>query len=173
MGTNLREPVPADPLKIPQFVPIDHATPAERAAQSATLVQEAGTSARQIGVPLTMHDFPRRPDEEQNQGEDTMHTSVPLFGLGAPRWRAAEGLPPHDMPGTASYDGVVAKPRGLKGLQGWDAERARRKQKRKPLWNMIEEGVDPYGIGRANGAAPSNAAGRTGLVDALDRKSVG
>lgn len=154
MGTNLREPVPADPLKVPRFIPTDQATRAERAVESAALIKEAGMSARRLGVPLTMHDFPRDPDEDDNN-VDTMHSSVPLFGLGAPRWRKMEGLPPHDIPGTASYDGVLARPRGNRGLQGWDG---RARMLKKPLCKLIEQGVDPYGIGAAG----------TKLLDPLD-----
>ena len=161
MGTNLRESVPADPLKIPRFMPIDEATPAERAVESAALIREAGTSARRLGVPLTMHDFPREPVKDVR--EDAMHSSVPLFGLGAPRWRQVEGLPPHDIPGTASYDGVWAKPRGNKGVQGWDG--CARKL-RTPLCRLGEEGVDPYGIGAPSSSSIRDAGAR--ILDALD-----
>jgi hypothetical protein len=144
MGTNLREPVPADPLKVPQFIPVEHATRAERSATSAALIEEAGTSTQRLGVPLTLQDFPR--EQVNHKGEDTMHLSVPLFGLGAPRWRTAEGLSDHDEPGTASYDGVRARPLGNRGLKQWDSAK-KKKMKRKPLFKLVEEGTDPYGIG--------------------------
>lgn len=92
MGTNLREPVPADPLKMPRFMPTDQATPAERAVESAALVREAGMSARRLGVPLTTHDFPREP--AKNVDEDITHSSVPLFGLSARAALAPDGGPP-------------------------------------------------------------------------------
>ena len=158
MGTNLREAVPADPLKIPRFMPIDQATPVERAVESAAFISEAGMSARRLGVPLTMHDFPREPVKDVS--EDTMHSSVPLFGLSAPRWRQVEGLPPHDIPGAASYDGAWAKPKGNKGLQGGA------RKLRKPLCKLVEEGVDPYGIGAPSSSSIRDAGARP--LDALD-----
>ena len=101
---------------MPRFMPTDQATPAERAVESAAIIREAGMSARRLGVPLTTHDFPREP--AKNVDEDITHSSVPLFGLSAPRWRQMEGLLPHVIPGTALYDGVRPKPRENKGLQG-------------------------------------------------------
>ncbi|KAI0306056.1 hypothetical protein B0F90DRAFT_1814863 [Multifurca ochricompacta] len=116
IGTNLREPVPADPRLIPQFPPLESATPAQRAAESATLVAQAGISARRLGVPLTLHDFPCSPATHgETENEDPMHSSVPLFGLRAPRWRVKEGLPLDEEPGLATYDGVPALPSGKKG----------------------------------------------------------
>ena len=164
MGTNLREPVPADPLKMPRFMPTDQATPAERAVESAALIREAGMSAHRLGVPLTTHDFPREP--AKNVDEDIAHSSVPLFGLSAPRWRQMEGLLPHVIPGTASYDGVRAKPRENKGLQGQDGYARKLKT---PLCKLVEEGIDPYGL-----VAPSSSLIRdagTRPLDSLDTRT--
>ncbi|KAI0251816.1 hypothetical protein BJV78DRAFT_1312712 [Lactifluus subvellereus] len=60
IGTNLREPVPADPRLIPQFAPLENATPAERATESAALIAEAGMSARRLGgtPPYDVPSFP-------------------------------------------------------------------------------------------------------------------
>ena len=140
IGTNLREPVPADPELIPKFAPVNRATPAERAAQSAALIKEAGASACQIGVPLTFQDFPDHPS--MNRGtkkEDPMHASIPLFGLRAPRWRAKQGLDDDAVPGTAAYDGVVAPPAGRTGLRLY-ADRAR--ELKVPMWKLMEQGAD-------------------------------
>ncbi|KAI0286057.1 hypothetical protein BGY98DRAFT_944782 [Russula aff. rugulosa BPL654] len=140
MGTNLREPVPADPELTPKFIPVNQATPAERAAQSAALIKEAGMSARQIGVPLTFQDFPDHPSMNRSaKKEDPMHASIPLFGLRAPRWRAKLGLDDHAVPGTAVYDGVVAPPTGGTGLRLYN-NRAR--ELKLPMWRLIEQGAD-------------------------------
>jgi hypothetical protein len=115
MGTNLREPVPADYRLIPQFVPPENATPAERAAESATLIAEAGVSARHLGVPLTMQDFPRDPATEGGaESEDPMFSSIPLFGLHDPRWRKKEGLEPYTTVGPADYDILAMFPQGVR-----------------------------------------------------------
>lgn len=161
MGTNLREPVPANPMLIPQFMPIDHTTPAQRATESATLVAEAGMSARRIGVPLTMQDFPRNPVECKGaNGDDPMHSSIPLFGLSAPRWRSSQGLKPDEIPGTAAYNGRLAPPRGKRGLKLYN-KRAEILQV--PLWKQVEDGVDEFGIGAAAAASGSSTSGaRTG-----------
>jgi hypothetical protein len=162
MGTNLREPVPADPELIPKFTPVNQATPAERASQSAALIKEAGVSARQIGVPLTFQDFPDHPSMNSgSKKEDPMHASIPLFGLRAPRWRAKQGLDDHAIPGTAAYDGVVAPPVGKTGLRLY-GNRAR--ELKVPMWKLMEQGADPLGIGAASsssspGAGTSNSPG--------------
>jgi hypothetical protein len=158
MGTNLREPVPADPELIPKFAPVGQATPAERAAQSAALIKEAGTSARQIGVPLTFQDFPDHPS--MNRGtkkEDPMHASIPLFGLRAPRWRAKQGLDDNAIPGTASYDGVAAPPAGRTGLRLYN-DRAR--ELKVPMWRLIEQGG--HSSSSSPGAGTSNSPGVQG-----------
>lgn len=165
MGTNLREPVPADPELTPKFTPIDRATPAERAAQSTALIKEAGLSAHQIGMPLTFQDFPDHPS--MNSGtkkEDPMHASIPLFGLRAPRWRAKQGLDDHAIPGTAAYGGVVAPPVGGTGLRLYN-NRAR--ELKLPMWKLIEQGGDPRGIRVASSSSPgaetSNSPGVQGV----------
>lgn len=141
MGTNLREPVPADPSLIPHFTP-GNKTPSQRATESAELIAQAGVSARRLGVPLTLHDFPRDPAIHcGGENEDPMHSAVPLFGLGAPRWRAKEGLPPDSTPGTATYNGVPAPPKGKKGRKLY----AKKAQKMKPKWKTFEDATAPRG----------------------------
>jgi hypothetical protein len=143
---------------IPQFTPIDKATPAERAAVSAALVKDAGMSARQIGVPLTLHDFPGNPSiSGGGKKEDPMHASVPLFGLNAPRWRAMQGLEDHGIPGTAAWDGVVARPVEKKAQQLYQQ---RAKELKRPLWKLIEQGADPLGIGAASSSSSPGAGTR-------------
>ena len=164
MGTNLHEPVPADPLKMPRFMPTDQATPAERAVESAALIREARMSARRLGVPLTTHEFPREP--VKNVSGDVMHSSVPLFGLCAPRWRQMEGLLPHVLPDTASFDGLRTKPRENRGSQGRDG--CARKLKT-PHYKLVEEGVDPYGFGALSSSSMRDA--RTRSLDALDMRT--
>ena len=169
MGTNLREPVPADPRLIPQFTPISKATPAERAAVSAALVKEAGMSARQIGVPLSFHDFPDHPSMSGGgKKEDPMHASNPLFGLNAPRWRAMQGLEEHGIPGTAAWDGVVALPVEKKAQQLYQRHA---KQLKRPMWKLIEQGADPLGIGAASSSSSPGAG--TGHPDVPDVAPVG
>lgn len=169
MGTNLREPVPADPRLIPQFTPISKATPAERAAVSAALVKEAGMSARQIGVPLSFHDFPDHPSMSGGgKKEDPMHASNPLFGLNAPRWRAMQGLEEHGIPGTAAWDGVVALPVEKKAQQLYQRHA---KQLKRPMWKLIEQGADPLGIGAASSSSSPGAG--TGHSDVPDVAPVG
>jgi hypothetical protein len=107
MGTDLREPVPADPRLMPQFTPLENATPAERAAESAALIAEAGKSAQHLGVPLTLQDFPRDPAiHGGTEKENALFSAVPLFGLNAPRWREKEGLPPLTPFNCTEYDEV-------------------------------------------------------------------
>ncbi|KAF8268804.1 hypothetical protein EI94DRAFT_1726839 [Lactarius quietus] len=151
MGTNLREPVPADPRLIPRFTP-ESKTPAERAAESSELIAQAGVSARRLGVPLTLHDFPRDPAiHSGGENEDPMHSAVPLFGLRAPRWRAKEGLPPDVAPGSATYNGVPAPPKGKKGKRLF----AKRAQKLDPKWKTFEAATAPRGLRRRNSPAQS------------------
>ncbi|KAI9464455.1 hypothetical protein BJY52DRAFT_1184198 [Lactarius psammicola] len=141
MGTNLREPVPADPRLIPRFTP-ESATPPQRAAESAELIAQAGVSARRLGVPLTIQDFPRDPAiHSGGENEDPMHAAVPLFGIRAPRWRAKEGLPPDTTPGSATYNGVAAPPTGKKGKKLY----AKRAQKLNPKWKTFEAATAPTG----------------------------
>jgi hypothetical protein len=157
-GTNLREPVPADPRLIPQFTPIDKATPAERAAVSVALVKEAGMSARQIGVPLTLQDFPDHPSiSGVGKKEDPMHASNPLFGLNAPRWRAMQGLEDHRIPGTAAWDGVVARPTEKNAQQLYQRHA---KQLKRPMWKLIAQGADPLGRGAASSSSSPGAGTR-------------
>jgi hypothetical protein len=116
MGTDLREPIPADPRLMPQFTPLENSTPAERAAESAALIAEAGKSAQHLGVPLTLQDFPRDPAiHGGTEKENPMFSAVPLFGLNAPRWREKEGLPPLSPFNCTEYDEVVMCPRKKKG----------------------------------------------------------
>ncbi|KAH9013269.1 hypothetical protein EDB85DRAFT_1899836 [Lactarius pseudohatsudake] len=141
MGTNLREPVPADPRLIPRFTP-ENATPTQRATESAELIAHAGVSARRLGVPLTLQDFPRDPAiHSGGENEDPMHAAVPLFGIRAPRWRAKEGLPPDVAPGLATYNGVAAPPAGKKGKRLY----AKRAQKLNPKWKTFEAATAPTG----------------------------
>ncbi|KAH9165103.1 hypothetical protein EDB89DRAFT_1911687 [Lactarius sanguifluus] len=141
MGTNLREPVPADPSLIPRFTP-ENATPTQRASESAELIAQAGVSARRLGVPLTLQDFPRDPAiHSGGENEDPMHSAVPLFGIRAPRWRAKEGLPPDIAPGLATYNGVSAPPAGKKGKRLY----AKRAQKLNPKWKTFEAATAPTG----------------------------
>ncbi|KAH9000123.1 hypothetical protein EDB92DRAFT_1812545 [Lactarius akahatsu] len=141
MGTNLREPVPADPRLIPRFTP-ENATPTQRASESAELIAQAGVSARRLGVPLTLQDFPRDPAiHSGGENEDPMHSAVPLFGIRAPRWRAKEGLPPDVAPGLATYNGVAAPPAGKKGKKLY----AKRAQKLNPKWKTFEAATAPIG----------------------------
>ncbi|KAH9072313.1 hypothetical protein EDB83DRAFT_214834 [Lactarius deliciosus] len=141
MGTNLREPVPADPRLIPRFTP-ENATPTQRASESAELIAQAGVSARRLGVPLTLQDFPRDPAiHSGGENEDPMHSAVPLFGIRAPRWRAKEGLPPDVAPGLATYNGVAAPPAGKKGKKLY----AKRAQKLNPKWKTFEAATAPTG----------------------------
>jgi hypothetical protein len=164
MGTNLREPVPCDPELIPKFTPVNQVTPAERATQSVALIKGAGMSARQIGVPLTLQDFPDHPSmNSSTKKEDPMHASIPLFGLRAPRWRAKQGLDDHPIPGTAAYDGVVVRPAG-RGLKLYSKHA---KELKVPMWKLIERGTAPQGIGAdpsssSPGAGPSNSQGVQG-----------
>ena len=158
MGTNLREPVPADPELTPKFTPIDQATPAQRAAQSAELIKEAGMSARKIGVPLTLQDFPDHPSMNSNRKkENPMHASIPLFGLRAPRWRAKQGLDDRAIPGTVAYEGVT-QPVGGTGLRLYND---RSKELRVlPLRKLTWQRVNPLGIGAASfSSSPGAGAG--------------
>jgi hypothetical protein len=137
---------------------VNQATPAERAARSAALIKEAGTSARQIGVPLTFQDFPDHPS--MNRGtrkEDPAHASIPLFGLSAPRWRAKQGLDDDAVPGTAAYDGVVAPPAGRTGLRLY-TDRAR--ELKVPMWKLMEQAADSSSS--RPGAGTSNSPGAQG-----------
>jgi hypothetical protein len=128
-------------MLIPRFTP-ENKTPAQRAAESAELIAQAGVSARRLGVPLTLHDFPRDPAIHcGGENEDPMHSAVPLFGLRAPRWRAKEGLPPDSTPGTATYNGVPAPPKGKKGRKLY----AKKAQKMKPKWKTFEAATAPRG----------------------------
>ncbi|KAN0121043.1 hypothetical protein V8E52_003631 [Russula decolorans] len=154
MGTNLREPVPADPDMVPKYKPLGQATPAERAAQSATLIKEAGLSACQIGVPLTFQDFPDHPSMNKGKKEDPMHASVPLFGLKAPRWRAKLGLDNPKIPGTASYNGVVVPPAGKIGLK---LHSKSVREMKVPMWKLLEQGADPLGRGAASSSSSPGA----------------
>ena len=141
IGTNLREPVPADPRAAPQFVPVSQATRAERAAESAMLVKEAGTSARQIGVPLTLQDFPDNPAMTKGRKpEGPLNSSIPAFGLNAPRWRTMQGLEGHTTP-----DGAAVPPVAEAGLLCVNRER-----ELIPMFLMAE----PDGGPDAGAAAP-------------------
>ena len=152
IGTNLREPVPADPELIPKFTPVNQATRAERAAQSAALIKEAGLSARQIGVPLTLQDFPDHPSmNHSGRREDPMHASIPLFGLRDPRWRAKQGLDNVAIPGTVAYDGVVVPPGGT-GLRLYND---RTRGLKVPL---IRQGTTLQGIGVASSSTSTSTS---------------
>lgn len=173
MGTNLREPVPADPRLIPRFAP-ESTTPAQRGVESAELIAQAGVSARRLGVPLTLHDFPRDPAiHGGGENEDPMHSAVPLFGLRAPRWRAKEGLPPDTIPGSATYNGVPAPPAGKKGRKLY----AKRAQKLKPQWLSFEAATAPKGSssssrtmdGLPDGPALAGPSGGSGAKGATRR----
>ncbi|KAH9066500.1 hypothetical protein EDB87DRAFT_1573471 [Lactarius vividus] len=126
MGTNLREPVPADPRLIPRFTP-ENATPTQRAEESAELIAQAGTSRATPAI------------HSGGENEDPMHSSVPLFGIRAPRWRTKEGLPPDIAPGLATYNGVAAPPTGKKGKRLY----AKRAQKLNPKWKTFEAATAP------------------------------
>lgn len=171
MGTNLREPVPADPELIPKFAPVNKATPAERAAQSTALIKEAGMSARRIGVPLTFQDFPDHPSMNSagKKKEDPMHASIPLFGLRNPRWRAKLGLDAPEVPGTAAYNGVVAPPVGKTGLKLYSSHA---KELKVPMWKLVEQGVDGLGIG-ATSSSSSPGAGTSSSSNVQGGRSAG
>ncbi|KAH9975742.1 hypothetical protein BGW80DRAFT_1250644 [Lactifluus volemus] len=90
MGTDLREPIPADPRLMPQFTPLENSTPAERAAESAALIAEAGKSAQHLGVPLTLQDFPRDPaihggTEKENPMFPRFHSLASTLHVGVKR----------------------------------------------------------------------------------------
>ena len=157
IGTNLREPIPADPKLVPQFAPLESATPAERAAESAALIAEAGMSARHLGVPLTIQDFPRDPAiHGGGELDDPFHSSTPHFGLAAPRWRKKEGLPPLDVPGCLEIAGIRMPPLGKgKDLYERHARRLKAKAKRR--------GVDAATAGSSSSTRAGAKHG--GLVD--------
>jgi hypothetical protein len=83
-----------------------------------------------------------------------MHAAIPLFGFKSPRWRAMQGLEDHRIPGTAAYDGVVARPVEKTGRQLYD-KRAR--QSKRPMWELIEQGADPLVIGAASSSPSPDA----------------
>jgi len=156
MGTNLREPVPADPRLIPQFV-LESTTPAQRATESAELIAQAGVSARRLGVSLTLHDFPRDPAiHGGGENEDPMHSAVPLFGIHAPRWRAKEGLPLDIRPGLATYNGVPAPPTGRKGRRLY----AKKAQKLNPKSTTFEAATAPVASSSSSSSSISSALDR-------------
>ena len=163
MGTNLREPVPADPRLTPRFAP-ENTTPEQRATESAELIAEAGVSARRLGVPLTLQDFPRDPAiHSGGENEDPMHAAVPLYGIRAPRWRIKEGLPLDSRPGTATYNGVPAPPASKKGRRLY----VKRAQKLNPKWKSFEDATAPS-ASSSSSSSSSSAINRLGLLDLLD-----
>ncbi|KAI0299310.1 hypothetical protein BC826DRAFT_967152 [Russula brevipes] len=174
IGTDLREPVPADPRAVPQFRPVTHATREQRSAESAALIAEAGVSARRLGVPLTMQEFPRESASVRGtRAEDPMHAAVPLYGLAAPRWRELQGLEPHKIPGTAAYNGVVVRPTGKRGLRLYNKQR----RLKVPLWKRLEDSEDPFAASGSGSSSSSSGpvpgtSGLGGAASAADALTV-
>ena len=105
------------------------------------LVKEAGTSARQIGVPLTLDDFPDNPAMTKGRKpEGPLNSSIPAFGLNAPRWRTMQGLEGHTTP-----DGAAVPPVDNAGLLCLNRER-----ELIPMYLMAEQDAGPG----ASAAAP-------------------
>jgi hypothetical protein len=115
------------------------------------LVKEAGTSARQIGVPLTLDDFPDNPAMTKGRKpEGPLNSSIPAFGLNAPRWRAMQGLEGHTTP-----DGAAVPPVDNAGLLCLNRER-----ELIPMYLMAEQDAGP-GAGAA-APPPSLSYGQSG-----------